>query len=130
MAHDNPTLQGADEPSRFLGISGLQWLVVLPVGLFSLVVLHRVVGGVWFLSPLVLVCGAFWLTHGVRFEPVGANLLGFARRRLAALLRRPQVPRVTVGGRPGTGRSGSAAKPSARKALRYVRTVCSCRSSA
>jgi len=97
VAHDNPTLQGADEPSRFLGVSGLQWLVVLPVGLFSLFVLHRVIGGVWFLSPLVLVCGAFWLTHGVRFEPVAANLLGFARRRFAALPRPSRTPRVTVG---------------------------------
>src|ERR671923_1241256 len=34
--------------------------------------------------------------------------------------------RVTVGGRPGIGRSGNAAKPPAPNALRYLRTVCSC----
>lgn len=96
MAHDNPTLQGADDPSRFLGVSSMQWLIVLPVAVFCLTVLHRAVGGVWFLLPLVLVCGGCWLTHGVRFEPVARNLLGFARRRVKRLLRRPQLPRVTI----------------------------------
>src|SRR5215204_2925074 len=50
-------------------------------------------------------------------------------RRAASSSRRSVASRcasVSVGGRPGRGRSGSTAQPAARKALTYLRTVCSC----